>query len=1058
MPRGYNLSFKMLMEGVATPFKSANIICTPNGVEMTINIFANKAVYDLKPKTAVQIFYKDWIGLPTQGWRLLGDGFFSAIVKEDNATEGRMVAITCRDFRMDIRKAPAYISYSGDEPLGVLNMYAMQGLYDHSIVKGSQLGSVRNVGDRSYENQLCSLSSIMRYIAGTAYNGGTGAKGVVAKNTTPAATTTTPQNPSVGYYGPFVTHTPATATLSLFGAAAPASSINVASQSLSTNTVPGNTAQQTAQSIFGGTETTNNQPNVPNSPLKQSDPTKTVYESMADSYQSNEEGKAKCGLFLDAFIRGLWSEAVGGTSIGVFTNKRIRMDKRFLVPSNRAGYNFWNRMNAGVEVGGYMMGDSRFTSLEAAIMRCAGLFSVRVYSCNTPTLIPISEDKSASNPYSSDPYAADVYNHEPTVGKVIDFIIDKSVRKNLVDNPNNNFGAKYILNQTMLLPPMEFTAPPNCNVFLPPFCNRVSWQFDMDSDITRGYYSVVDSMSGYDSTQGLNRLGVQVPNTLFDRSETQSSLYKGSSKIDQNGRYKPPITLEERYKGVSVAYGQVNQDIAMDETVAELRANPGLVNKAKADQIKAKHAALESGAANNYNNILNLSFSVANFGDAAGKALDYANQLTDQKKAEAAAQEVKKESSTTNALRRHAIIKYLNEKYAGRILTVDMMFNPYPICGFPGMYVDDEEAAGDQSAKTAIGMVQQVKHIIVINPNSAEASTTVLMNNVRFIDEPTDMDADGNALYMNATDHYAARININTLLYGDKNYHVADPVVQTGRVLNSQAYDMAMLKMPDNVYAKDFLSITAKSSLGGRSNIYYLDKEYDPQHICLFYKKVFQHTNNSFMIGSETGTDASGNGVLYFIYDTMHEAVENMRANRRDLLYDYNAAMLYVSRNVCSADAFYHGILGLSVLSEDDQGNQVFINKDGTTGNEFDDSLIYDEYYGVTTDKFFSPESKYISQFGDVSTNDRLTETIKIKVTDKKGKPVLDKNGKQKTQDVQKLIAPGLMAGPGEFSSILETVPVTAFISERKTAVKQYLVTANQMAQGMRFSAPPEEV
>lgn len=49
------------------------------------------------------------------------------------------------------------------------------------------------------------------------------------------------------------------------------------------------------------------------------------------------------------------------------------------------------------------------------------------------------------------------------------------------------------------------------------------------------------------------------------------------------------------------------------------------------------------------------------------------------------------------------------------------------------------------------------------------------------------------------------------------------------------------------------------------------------------------------------------------------------------------------------------------------------------------------------------------------------------------------------------------MAGPGEFSSILETVPVTAFISERKTAVKQYLVTANQMAQGMRFSAPPEE-
>ena len=160
--------------------------------------------------------------------------------------------------------------------------------------------------------------------------------------------------------------------------------------------------------------------------------------------------------------------------------------------------------------------------------------------------------------------------------------------------------------------------------------------------------------------------------------------------------------------------------------------------------------------------------------------------------------------------------------------------------------------------------------------------------------------------------------------------------------------------MPDNVYAKDFLSITAKSSLGGRSNIYYLDKEYDPQHICLFYKKIFQHTNNSFMIGSETGTPAAGNGTLYFIYDTMHEAVTKLIETRKDILYDYNAAMLYISRNVCSADAFYHGILGLSVLSKDSQGNQVFVNKDGTTGNEFDDSLIYDEYYGVTTGDFYS--------------------------------------------------------------------------------------------------------
>jgi hypothetical protein len=1037
MPRGYNLSFKMLMEGVLTPFKSANIICTPNGVEMTINIFANKLVYDLKPKTAVQIFYKDWIDLPVKGWRLLGDGFFSAIVKEDSSTEGRMVAITCRDFRMDIRKAPAYLSYTGDEPLGVLNMYAMQGLYDHSIVKGSKLGAVRNVGDREYDNQLCSLSELMRYIAGTAYNSGTTSKKAVAKNTTPVdknipdafayhPPAQAVQVPSVGYIAK---------TTLLVVAQGAANVINKSKTTLlvvaqgAANVI--NKSNAVIQNAVGNILIPATTDLSGTSITKPDDSTKTVYQTMADSFQNNEEGKAKCGLFLDAFIRGLWSEAVGGTSIGVFTNKRIRMDKRFLVPSNRAGYNFWNRMNSSIEVGGYMMGDSRFTSIEAAIMRCAGLFSVRVYSCNTPTLIPISEEKSASNPYSSDPYAADVYNHEPTIGKVVDFIIDKSVRQNLVDNLNNNFGAKYILNQSMLLPPMEFTAPPNCNVFLPPFCNRIAWQFDMDSDITRGYYSVVDSMSGYNSTQGLNRLGIQVPNTLFDRSETQSSLYKGTSKIDQYGRYKPPITLEERYKGVSVAYGQVNQDIAMDETVAELRANPGLVNKAKADQIKAKHDALESGTTDNYNKTVVLSqINVVGSTSAVGQALDYVNKLADQKNAAAAAQEAKKESSTTNALRRHAIIKYLNEKYAGRVVTIDMMFNPFPTCGFPGMYIDDEEANGDQSGKTVIGMVQQVKHIIVINPNSAEASTTVLMNNVRFIDEPTDMDADGNALYLGATNHYKARININTLLYGDKNYHVADPVIQTGRVLNSQAYDIAMLSLPNPVYAKDFLSITAKSALGGRSNIYYLDKEYDPQHVCLFYKKVFQHTENSFMIGSETGTPDAGNGTLYFVYDTMHEAVEKLRENRKELLYDYNAAMLYVSRNVCSADAFYHGILGLSVLNTDNKGNQTFINKKGINGQEFDDSDIRDEYYGVTTEKFNNDSSKYLRQNTDVINFDRKTGRV---------------------------IPPGLMSKAGEFSSILETTPVTAFISERKDAVKKYIALANQTAQGMRFSAPPSE-
>jgi hypothetical protein len=346
------------------------------------------------------------------------------------------------------------------------------------------------------------------------------------------------------------------------------------------------------------------------------------------------------------------------------------------------------------------------------------------------------------------------------------------------------------------------------------------------------------------------------------------------------------------------------------------------------------------------------------------------------------------------------------------------------MCGFPGMFVDDEEAGGSQSAKTIVGMVQQVKHLIFISPQGAEASTTVLMNNARFIDEPTDMDVDGNALYMGKTDRYAARINIDTLLYEGKTtvkgktpdkdvkipYHIPEPVPETSRVLNSKAYDLAKVSNPGAVYAKDFLSITAKSSMGGRSNIYYLNKEYDPQHIPLFYKKVFQHTEDSFMIGSETGTPEAGNGTLYFVYDTMHEVVTNLRADRRNLMYDYEAAMRFASRVVCSADAFYQGILGLSILNKKDDGSIEYVCDE----ENFEDSRIVDEYFGVTTKKFLSDGFK-LSTYS---------------------------------------VPPGLMSKDGEFSSILESIPLTSFTKERKESVFAYISEANKIGQGMRFTVP----
>jgi hypothetical protein len=58
MPRkGYNYNFKMFLEGIEIPFQSANIICTPNGVEASINLHSNEQLLNLAPKTAVQIFF-----------------------------------------------------------------------------------------------------------------------------------------------------------------------------------------------------------------------------------------------------------------------------------------------------------------------------------------------------------------------------------------------------------------------------------------------------------------------------------------------------------------------------------------------------------------------------------------------------------------------------------------------------------------------------------------------------------------------------------------------------------------------------------------------------------------------------------------------------------------------------------------------------------------------------------------------------------------------------------------------------------------------------------------
>lgn len=966
--KGYSYSFKFFMEGVSIPFRSAAIVCTPNGVEMNINVFPNNEVLEIKPKTAGQVFYREWdSNEKAVPWRLMGEGFFSSFYTTDQATEGRGIGLIFRDFRMDIRRAPAALAWEKARDLTTQTFYNSMGLFQTFVVPGVTKGVGTKI--RIFDSTgLAPLSYSLNLIAGTAGYGKK--KGNKNKQSTPQDTVTT--SPTI-------------------------------------------TGEQASVSGFGGVSDTIAAKSRASAKKAENQKEAYVQKNGQDAYTNEfvvpvKDGKAECGFYLDAIIRGMWAEAVGGTSVGAFLNKRILVNKRFLIPVNRSGYNFWARQKASVHIGSHLMGNARFSSLEAAIMRLAGAFSTRVYSCSTPSLIKIGDNADGSIPSS------------------VQYTIDESVRRFIMDEMSDEYGAKYTLNSSMLLPPLEFTAPPNCNLMFPPMYDRVEWRYDIDADATRGYFSQTHMLS----TKGGNALAsptIQVPNALFN-------IQKGAKSKDKYGRRKPPLTLEERYKGVNVVFGKVSYELAANDATKVIRErqlrSKGV--KAYTDEIemlkRMKSDVEEKGAS------IDGSESYARFSEGYGKFtgmgeindVDSINRKIKLKQVER--KKLKDKSfpqRTSNALKHHAVLKYLNSKYQGRVLSIDGAFNPYVMCGFPGAVIADKLGRGQESMKTVIGMVQQVKHTIFITPANAEANTSVVMNNVRFEDEPTDMDEHGSPLYMKATVPEDAEINIGSFEYwvrddGSK-YYIPEPRAPVEIEVKSKYYDLNDKSQlyKEYRYAKDLLSLTLGDINNGERNQIYIDDIYEPAKVGKFYRDVFGHNWDSFMVGYQFDTrpGVEEGELMYFAYDTIHEALVELRRKRPDLLTDYGAALSYVRRNVCSADAYFQGILGLSIkiTGNDDKGKTI--EKFTNIENNFEDGRIYDRYYGVTTDLW----------------NSGKVDGLK---TSKAGKD-LDE------------VPDGAMSGPGEFSSIREHMPITAFIQERRDAVERYFDKAKRQAVSVSY-------
>ena len=871
MDRGFSYNFKVWLEGIEVNAQSFTIKSTPNGNEISLSMFATNEIWDLKPKTSIVIGYKDPI---TDDWNICFEGFFSRFGDSEQATQARSIALIGRDFRMDIRKAPAALAWDPiRDPLKIKTYYNRMGIFNTYCVKGihpkGRQGEEIATYNRSAE-ALLDLAGTIRRIAGTAYGAGLRKRG-----------------------------------------------------------------------------------------------DEYIYTSKFGEALTFRGQKPSAGTMLDTIVRGLWLQSVSGTSMMAFLDKRLRMEKKILTPVNEAGYNFWKKQNAGATMASHLMGNSRFSSLEAAIMRMASIFSVKPTSCSTPSIIRVDSESKSSK-----------------------WVMDPLVRDFLVDRESAEFGPPYILNTSMLLPNLEFTAPPNFNIVTPVWYDNKYMEYDIDLDITRAHFTQTHVLNDKGGNE-LGALSIQFPNSLFnnDRIGVAADAYK---------RRQPPMTMEERYKGVNVFYGEIAQRIVMDDARSAIYEDytSSEARRAIEDEIEEINSEIEA---------INKNDSVNNdILKGSGLTKDQQDGLLTQLKNRRFEKISRKKyinktnkGKSSEASARHSLIKYMNRKFIGRVSTCDMAFNPFLVCGFPGLIVGDYNNPGKSAEKSVIGLIQQVKHQVYINPDGSDCTTSIVMSNSRLINEPTSVNDVGNPLYMRPTRGKDAEIDLDTLEYKNAGYTIPpakapDRVVPKG---NNTPYDIVAEDTVENYpYAKDLLSLTIEEIKKGARNKVYLDKEYEPNRIAKFYTEVFQQNSNHFMIGSFQ----DGDETKYYMYDSIHEAVENL-ATRKETLDSYTRSYNLIKRNVCSVDEYFINILGCSVIKRDDEGNTSYVLDDPDT------KIAREKYFGVTSEWYDNNKDRYTK-----------------------------------------------MDGPGDFSSLSERMPVTAFTKERVEAVKNYKRSLNFVASSER--------
>lgn len=683
-------------------------------------------------------------------------------------------------------------------------------------------------------------------------------------------------------------------------------------------------------------------------------------------------------FLLDAFARSIWFEATDATTYGSFINARIRADKRMVIPENRAGYRFLRKdylMAFGEQV---IFNSSMFSSVEAVIMRMGAIFQCSPVSCSTPNII-----------LAKNAMCEQVAEHVTTTQAI-------------------KFGEPYVLNSCMILPPMQFTAPPNCNVVFPCMYDTITWQHDYDSDVTRAYFRVSQIFGGGALT--------------YETKEIPSSLLNYGK-----GKDTPALTIEERFKGTNMIEGTVEWSLAQN-----------VVNDSIADDIMSKPDEYIKDAAKGSNDKIAAMQKLYNEmgtkipGDTGEAAAAY------RKKREAFINTVKSygvekiDPPTVNQImERHALMKFLMNRFSSRIITVSGQFNPYILCGFPAAILADENKAGYKTTRSIIGHVVSVRHQI---NTSGTANTQIVMNCCRFVSEPTDIDSWGNPLFVGDTDQVAAEIN--TTSYEYKNHKDGGPL-QRGWPLNTPedvsqvaggiydwkpnpAYvDPGDKSIPQRKlkWAKDVLTISREGQKQGKDNLNFADRRYTPTQIGIFYEEIlgiskFKH----FMLGRSKKPDGSS---LVFMFDSIHEALNNLTLSGR--MNEYFEAINFVKRDVVTEDDYFVKILGCSFRT-----------------NSTERELTFDDNTGEVIDV------KYIKTDKIVFSN--KADLLKYRIEDKwYGIP---SNNEVSSIHIEPQYYKEIP--PGEFGSIYERAPITPFLRERRKSVEAYIQEVNQRVNSTR--------